>query len=84
MTISKMQQNHELGFDVPAIACMAEADIQTPCLILDLDQFECNLRRMADILKPYNVKLRAHAKMHKSVDVARQQHDIGGASGICC
>ena len=22
--------------------------------------------------------------MHKSVDVARQQHEIGGASGICC
>jgi len=84
MTISKMHQNHELGFDVPAIAGMAEADIQTPCLILDLDRFEHNLRRMADILKPYNVTLRAHAKMHKSVDVARQQHAIGGASGICC
>ena len=39
---------------------------------------------MADILAPYNVMLRAHAKMHKSVDVARQQHEIGGAGGICC
>ena len=84
MTISKIQQDFVLGFDIPALPGMAEADIQTPCLIIDLDQFEFNLKRMADILAPYDVTLRAHAKMHKSVDVARQQHKIGGASGICC
>ena len=84
MTIGKIQQDCELGFDIPALPGMAEADIQTPCLIIDLEQLEYNLKRMADILAPYGVKLRAHAKMHKSVDVARQQHEIGGASGICC
>ena len=84
MTISKIQQDFVLGLDIPALPGMAEANIQTPCLILDLDQFEFNLRRMADLIKPYDVTLRAHAKMHKSVDVARQQHAIGGASGICC
>ena len=84
MTISKIQQDFVLGFDIPALPGMAEADIQTPCLIIDLDQLENNLKRMADILAPYDVTLRAHAKMHKSVDVARQQHKIGGASGICC
>ena len=31
-----------------------------------------------------NVKLRPHAKMHKSVDVAKYQIDKGGAHGICC
>ena len=84
MTISKIQQDFVLGFDIPALPGMAEADIQTPCLIIDLEQLEHNLKRMADILAPYDVTLRAHAKMHKSVDVARQQHEIGGASGICC
>ena len=84
MTISKIQQDFVLGFDIPALPGMAEADIQTPCLIIDLDQFEFNLKRMADILAPYDVTLRAHAKMHKSVDVALQQREIGGASGICC
>ena len=31
----------ELGYDVPALPGMDEADIQTPCLVLDL----CRLRR---------------------------------------
>ena len=31
-----------------------------------------------------NVKLRPHAKMHKSIDVAKYQIDNGGAHGICC
>ena len=30
----------EVGFDVPALPGMDEADIQTPCLILDLDALE--------------------------------------------
>ena len=84
MTISKIQQDAAVGFDVPATPGMAEADIQTPCLIIDMDQFEYNLTRMADIIRPYDVTLRAHAKMHKSVDVARQQHTLGAANGICC
>jgi 3-hydroxy-D-aspartate aldolase len=84
MTVNKIQQHFELGFDIPAFPGMAEADIQTPCLIIDLDRFEHNLKRMADILAPFPVTLRPHAKMHKSVDVATQQHAIGNASGICC
>ena len=39
---------------------------------------------MAEVITPYNVSLRAHAKMHKSVNVARQQMTHGKASGICC
>ncbi|PKP85328.1 MAG: alanine racemase, partial [Alphaproteobacteria bacterium HGW-Alphaproteobacteria-2] len=30
----------EVGFDVPAVPGMDEADIQTPCLVLDLDALE--------------------------------------------
>ena len=84
MTVNKISAALELGFDVPAFPGMPVSDIQTPCLILDMDSFYYNLKRMAEVITPYNVSLRAHAKMHKSVDVARQQITHGKASGICC
>ena len=84
MTVNKINTAFELGFDVPALPGMAVNDIQTPCLILDLDSFDHNLKRMAEVITPYNVSLRAHAKMHKSIDVARQQMTHGEAIGICC
>ena len=73
-----------VGFDVPALPGMDEADIQTPCLVIDLDALERNLRRMGDYARDKGMRLRVHGKMHKSVDVARLQHEIGGATGICC
>ena len=84
MIVNKIHAASELGFNVPALPGMAISDIQTPCLILDMDSFDYNLKRMAEVIKPFNVSLRAHAKMHKSVDVARQQIAHGKASGICC
>ena len=74
----------EVGYDVPARLGMQVDDIQTPCLVLDLDALERNLRKMGEYAKAHNVRLRAHAKMHKSVDVFRLQQEIGGASGVCC
>ena len=76
--------NPEIGFDVPARVGMALEEVQTPCLIVDLDAFEANLVRMRKLADASNVGLRAHAKMHKSVDVAKRQMEIGGAIGICC
>lgn len=76
--------NPEIGFDVPARVGMALEEVQTPCLIVDLDAFEANLVRMRKLANASNVGLRAHAKMHKSVDVAKRQMEIGGAIGICC
>jgi 3-hydroxy-D-aspartate aldolase len=74
----------EPGYDVPALPGMRLDDIQTPCLILDLDALERNLRKMGEYARAHNIRLRAHAKMHKSVDVFRLQEKIGGASGVCC
>jgi 3-hydroxy-D-aspartate aldolase len=37
-------QGLEVGYDLPALPGMEEADIQTPCLILDLDALERNIR----------------------------------------
>ncbi len=74
----------EVGYDIPAAPGMNEADIQTPCLILDLDALERNIRKMGDYAKAHGMRHRVHGKMHKSVDVAKLQERLGGAVGVCC
>jgi 3-hydroxy-D-aspartate aldolase len=74
----------EVGFDIPALPGMTEAEIQTPCLVLDLDALERNLRKMGRLAAEMGVRLRVHGKMHKSVDVALLQERLGGACGVCC
>lgn len=67
----------------PAQPGMAFAEIDTPALVIDLDAFERNVRRMADITKKAGVRLRPHAKTHKSPMIARIQMEHG-AVGVCC
>lgn len=74
----------DVGFDVPAKVGMDEADIQTPCLVLDLDALERNIKKMGDYAKAHGMRHRIHGKMHKSVDVAKLQERLGGAVGVCC
>ena len=74
----------EVGYDVPALPGMNEADIQTPCLVLDLDALERNIKKMGDFAKQMGVRHRVHGKMHKSVDVALLQETLGGSVGVCC
>jgi 3-hydroxy-D-aspartate aldolase len=75
---------YEVGYDIPAVPGMDEKDIQTPCLIVDLDAFERNVVKMRDHCRRMGVRHRVHGKMHKSVDVARIQMDLGEAVGVCC
>ncbi|MCH8465112.1 MAG: DSD1 family PLP-dependent enzyme [Roseinatronobacter sp.] len=74
----------EVGYDVPALPGMSEADIQTPCLVLDLDALERNIKKMGDYARAHGMRHRVHGKMHKSVDVAKLQESLGGACGVCC
>jgi len=74
----------EVGYDIPALPGMDEADIQTPCLVLDLDALERNIVKMGDYAKAHGMRHRAHGKMHKSVDVLKLQEKLGGAIGVCC
>uniref|UniRef100_UPI003B52E4AA 3-hydroxy-D-aspartate aldolase BhcC n=1 Tax=Roseovarius indicus TaxID=540747 RepID=UPI003B52E4AA len=74
----------DVGFDIPAKPGMGEAEIQTPCLMLDLDALERNIRKMGDYAKAHGMRHRVHGKMHKSVDVAKLQIELGGACGVCC
>ncbi len=73
----------QTGFDVPAEIGMAEAEIATPALIVDLDAFEANLATMRRRAESLGVALRAHAKTHKSADIALAQMARGGAVGVC-
>jgi 3-hydroxy-D-aspartate aldolase len=74
----------EVGYDIPAVSGMDEADIQTPCLVLDLDALERNIRKMGEYARAHGMRHRSHGKMHKSVDVQRLQERLGGAVGVCC
>jgi 3-hydroxy-D-aspartate aldolase len=66
----------------PATPGMREDEIDTPALVIDLDAFEFNLDTMAALLAPTGVKLRAHAKTHKSPVIAKLQM-ARGAVGNC-
>ena len=67
----------------PAAVGMVLADVDTPALVIDLDAFERNLQRMADFVNKAGIRLRAHAKTHKSPIIAAKQIELG-AVGVCC
>jgi 3-hydroxy-D-aspartate aldolase len=74
----------DVGYDIPALPGMDEADIQTPCLVLDLDALERNIIKMGEYAKAHGMRHRSHGKMHKSVDVQKLQERLGHAAGVCC
>ncbi len=66
----------------PAEPGMPIDEIDTPALVVDLDAFESNLDTMAGLAAAAGVKLRPHAKTHKSPVVAALQM-ARGAVGQC-
>ena len=56
-------------------------DIPTPALLLDLDAFEDNIRKMASHLKARGKEFRPHGKTHKCPEIARA---LVGAGAIGC
>lgn len=58
-------------------------DLNTPVLVVDLDALDRNIAIMSDFAAAKGLKLRPHAKTHKSVDIARRQV-AAGALGLCC
>jgi D-serine deaminase-like pyridoxal phosphate-dependent protein len=57
-------------------------DIQTPAVLVDMDVLESNVRRMAETARRHAVRLRPHAKTHKTAEIARLQV-AAGAAGLC-
>ena len=51
--------------------------LPTPSMVVDLDIFEQNVKKMADHSKSVGISLRPHVKVHKSVDIAKRQVALG-------
>jgi len=66
----------------PAEIGMSLDEVDTPALVIDLDAFERNLRRLADRVGKTGVRLRPHAKTHKCPVIALKQIELG-AVGVC-
>jgi len=58
-------------------------ELNTPVLIVDLDRLDRNIAAMAAFAAANGLKLRPHAKTHKSPDIAKRQIAVG-AIGQCC
>ncbi|HUH94977.1 MAG TPA: DSD1 family PLP-dependent enzyme [Casimicrobiaceae bacterium] len=70
-------------YRIPAQIGAAVDEIDTPALVIDLDAFERNVRRMAEFARTRGVRLRPHAKTHKCPAIALRQI-AAGAIGQCC
>ena len=62
---------------------MLVSQLETPALILDMDRFENNIRRMKDFTEGLGIALRPHYKSHKCTTIAHLQI-AEGAKGLCC
>lgn len=62
---------------------MTIADLRTPAVLIDRARVLRNIDRMQAAADARGIRLRPHAKTHKSPVVARWQIERG-ASGICC
>lgn len=58
-------------------------DLATPSVLVEQPLVERNIDRMQAEADAHGLRLRPHAKTHKSVEFARLQIDRG-AAGICC
>ena len=59
-----------------------KSDLETPCLVLDMDVLERNLQKMQASADHAGKNLRPHAKTHKCSALAKRQIEAG-AIGIC-
>ncbi len=63
------------------IGCVKE-EVDTPCLLVDVDLLEGNIARMAEHAVVRGKGLRPHMKTHKCLTIARMQM-AAGAVGVC-
>lgn len=57
------------------------AELDTPCVLIDVDRVDANLRRAQAHADAYGYRLRPHTKTHKLPQLARRQVELG-AVGI--
>lgn len=56
-------------------------ELNTPCLLLDLDILEANIKEMSELAREGGVKLRPHIKVHNCAEIAKMQI-AAGACGV--
>ena len=61
-----------------------QEELDTPCLILDMDALDHNMNVMADFYEGRHSKLRGHSKNHKTPAIALRQIRRGGTVGGVC
>jgi len=66
----------------PAEIGVPVAEVETPALIIDLDALDRNIAKMAEFARAAGVRVRPHAKTHKSTAIALRQIALG-AVGQC-
>lgn len=66
----------------PAVG-MTKAELDTPVMVLDLNRFDANVRRMSSAIAAGGKDWRPHSKGHKSPWIARRQLEAG-AIGVTC
>jgi D-serine deaminase-like pyridoxal phosphate-dependent protein len=62
---------------------MTKAELDTPVMLLDLDRFEANARRLSGAIADGGKDWRPHSKGHKAPWIARRQMELG-AIGVTC
>jgi D-serine deaminase-like pyridoxal phosphate-dependent protein len=62
---------------------MKTHELDTPALLVDLNNMESNLAQMASFLSQTPAKLRPHFKNHRIVSLAKRQLEAG-AIGMTC
>jgi 3-hydroxy-D-aspartate aldolase len=77
MTYAKTLHTHLIGRQG------SRRSLNTPALVLDIEALDRNIAAMAIFAAGNGLKLRPHAKTHKSIDIARRQIEAG-ALGVCC
>ena len=60
------------------------SELDTPCLVLDLDALDHNMDVIADYYRDKPSKLRGHSKNHKTPAIALRQIRRGGTVGGVC
>ena len=69
----------------PATVGAPVEKVETPALLLDMDLFESNCKRMSNLLSQTpGVAMRPHVKAHKSPDLAALQMQISNENGVKC
>ena len=60
------------------------AELDTPCLVIDMDALDHNMDVIANTYEGRSSKLRGHAKNHKTPAIAHRQIRRGGTVGGVC